>query len=229
MTAGFSKEYFEEGKGSAYRRGYAATKEQVNIYATLTYETFQKYGKKTSKPRILDIGCAFGYLLGFFDRLGFETFGIDVSSYAIQRCKETTRAKTFICDVQTGTPFGESFFDLITLFDIIEHLGRPLDALSEIYRILKPDGLIILSTPNANSIGRFLLNKKWAGYIDQTHLILYTSYTISLLLERAGFKTIEIKKPQFYPFSTLFKGKLTMLWINNPLGGSIWIVARKKT
>ncbi|RLF01111.1 MAG: hypothetical protein DRJ59_06715 [Thermoprotei archaeon] len=108
--------------------------------------------------RVLDIGCAYGYLLRLFDNAGCETYGIDISEYAIKQARRITRAKLYAWDVDRGLPmFQDNFFDLITILHVIEHLHSPYNVLKEVHRVLKPKGKLIIGTPNLNAIARLLL------------------------------------------------------------------------
>ena len=221
MTAKYNKEYFGN---------YASVSTvKCGAFGILANDAFERYGTRAMKPKILDIGCAFGYVLKFFDDLGFETYGIDISDYAIDQLKGITKAKTIVSDIQAGTLFDEDLFDLVTTFEVFEHLERPIDALKEIHRILKPNGLLVLATTNVNSVARFIKGKTWAGVGDATHILLYTPFSLSFTLQRTKYRILEVKTPQIYPFLThlsLPKGLLKLV-LNIPWGGYIWIVARK--
>lgn len=189
----YDKEYFQRFESVNSQRFQQAE-------SILARDAFERYGNKSQKPKVLDIGCAVGYLLNNFDDFGFETFGIDISPHATKQAKLSTQASTFCLDIQAGAPFSDDFFDLITMFDVIEHLEKPLDALREIHRILKPHGLFILTTSNANSIPRFIMGKNWAGVSSLGHVLLYTRFTLSFTLQVAKFQILEIKTPQTFPF-----------------------------
>ena len=136
--------------------------------------------ENNSKISILDIGCGFGYFLKLCDEEGWETYGVDISEYAIGRARSITKAKLFVHDVEKGLPmFNEDFFDIVTMIDVLEHLYSPFKVVKEIYRILKPGGFMIITTPNLNALARFLWKiigkeKRWYGFIDETHIHLFT-------------------------------------------------------
>ena len=217
---------------SKYYREYesAGTQRKLRAFSVLVKGAFEKYGNKSEKPKILDIGCAFGYFLKFCRQLGFETYGIDVSDYAIHQIKGIAEAEAYVSDIQFGTPFKEDFFDLVTMFEVIEHLERPIDALKEIQRILKPNGLLILATSNVNSVARYIKRKTWAGVGDTTHILLYTPFSLAFTLQRTKYSVLEIKTPQIYPFLTHMRLSESLLKVvfNIPFGGYIWAVAQKR-
>ncbi|MCQ6254489.1 class I SAM-dependent methyltransferase [Methanocaldococcus sp.] len=219
----FSKEYFEGGKQSNYRSYKNWEKVIRGIYFSEVLKNVNVRG-----ARVLDIGCAYGYFLKCCDEIGCETYGIDISEYAINQAKKETNAKLFVHDVDKGLPmFEDDSFDLVTMFDVIEHLHSPYFVLKEIYRVLKVSGKIIITTPNLNAIDRFLKKvlrkeKTWHGFRDKTHLYLFTPSSLRFLVERVGFKVVKLETP-FHP---LLK-PLQKIVNKTGLGGQIWLVGEK--
>jgi 2-polyprenyl-3-methyl-5-hydroxy-6-metoxy-1,4-benzoquinol methylase len=181
------------------------------------------------KVRILDEGCGFGYFLKLCDKTGWETYGIDISSYAINKAKENTKAQLYLHDIQD---FGESvfkddYFDLITMFDVIEHLAYPFNALIKTHKILKKHGKLVITTPNLNAIHRMFLRilakqKFWYGFLDVTHTHLFTPFSLKTLVKAEGFKVLELKTPfQLSHFT------LNRVLEKTGLGGQIWLLAEK--
>lgn len=95
---------------------------------------------------LVDLGCAYGYLPHEAARRGYRTFGLDVSSYALGR-EPSLRERLVRADVQ-ALPLAGCCADIVTLFDVLEHLEDPLGCLSEATRILRADGLILGATPD---------------------------------------------------------------------------------
>ena len=184
--------------------------------------------KLKKESRILDVGCALGYFLRLCDDIGCDTYGLDISEYAISHAKKQTKAKLYIHDVNKGLPmFPNDMFDLVILFDIIEHLDSPLLSLRHIRRTLKIGGKLIITTPNLNAIDRILrriLRKEetWYGFADATHVNLFTPSSLRFLIVRAGFETVETETP----FHTLPK-RLKKMAGKTGLGGQIWLVGTK--
>ena len=121
-----------------------------------------------------------------------------------QKASKITKAKLFVCDVNNGLDmFNDDFFDLVVMFDVIEHLKSPFNVLKHVYRISKPEGKLIITTPNLNALDRFikkLIGKEyeWYGFYDKTHLYLFTSPSLKFLVERARFKIVKLETP-FHP------------------------------
>lgn len=223
MPQKFDKHYwaFEEKIRSGYTfRG---------LFPTLSkyMDWIKKY--VNGEVRVLDEGCGFGYFLKLCDKTGWETYGIDISSYAIEKAKENTKAQLCLHDIQD---YGESlykndYFDLITMFDVIEHLAYPFNALKEAHKILKKHGKLAITTPNLMAIHRMLLRilakeKSWYGFLDKTHIYLFTPFYLKTLVKAAGFKVLELKTPfQLSPLA------LNRILEKTGLGGQILLLAEK--
>jgi 2-polyprenyl-3-methyl-5-hydroxy-6-metoxy-1,4-benzoquinol methylase len=221
----YGKRYFE---GKRYSN-YASYKDEKIIVMRKKYFPKILQDITLSKGmRVLDIGCAYGYFLKLCDEVGCETYGIDISKYAINHAKKETKAKLFLHDVNKGLPmFTNDFFDLVTMFDVIEHLTSPFLTLKELHRVLKPGGWLVITTPNLNSIERYLKKlfgkeKEWHGYYDKTHLYLFTPVSLNFLVERSGFKIVKTETP-FHPLPEFIQKIVN----KTSLGGQIWLVGKK--
>ncbi len=97
-------------------------------------------------PRWLDLGCAYGYLIEQGVARGVEAYGADISSYALRR-HPPARGR-LIQSLADPLPFLEARFDVVSAFDLLEHLDDPEAALREIGRVLKPGGFLLMTTPD---------------------------------------------------------------------------------
>ncbi len=94
----------------------------------------------------LDVGCAYGYLIEEAQTLGLKAFGMDVSRFALQQLKAARQ--NLLGGEAEALPLLSSSMDVISLFDIIEHLPHPVVALKEAKRVLKPQGILLITTPD---------------------------------------------------------------------------------
>lgn len=136
--------------------------------------------------RVLDVGCARGASLPILQGYGFQAIGLDISRAALGHAK----TQSAVCGALPRTPFADSSFDGVLLLDVIEHIRNPLDALCELYRLLRPGGVAIVTTPNVNSIMRPLMGKKWHGLQDPTHVLFYSYFSLAHLLRAAGLQPV---------------------------------------
>lgn len=148
----------------------------------------------SNRGRILDVGTAAGFLLKVAKESGWETFGIEPS---IWMCEYANR--NFDVNVQQGTLidglFENNFFDVVVLWDVLEHIPDPLSTLKIINKILKPKGLIIINFPNIEDIFSKVLGRKW-WFILSAHLYYFSTKTLFLMLKKCNFIPF-YAKPQF--------------------------------
>lgn len=125
------------------------------VNADLWAEHISRYDYAAQYARgrvVLDIGCGAGYGTALLATTANSAVGLDFAADAVRHAKETYNAPhlTFTQASATALPYPAHSFDLITAFEVIEHLGHWRDMLSEAARVLKPYGLFLVSTPNRN-------------------------------------------------------------------------------
>ena len=104
------------------------------------------YLTRVLRPRrVLDLGCARGYLAEAFLAAGVPAVsGLDVSRYALEHSGPLTRGRLVLADARRGLPLASGVYDLVTALDLFEHLADPVPLLREIRRILAPKGMAYL-------------------------------------------------------------------------------------
>jgi 2-polyprenyl-3-methyl-5-hydroxy-6-metoxy-1,4-benzoquinol methylase len=149
-------------------------------------ERFKKEGK------LLDVGCAQGNFISVARLKGWDVTGVEVSTRfsGIARDRFGLNAITGVLEDQKFEP--ESF-DVITCFDVIEHLRDPLAYLHLCRRLLKKGGIFIAETCNLSSLHQMVLGKRWQSDPAQ-HLYLFNPRTIRAIAEKAGFKVIMVNR-----------------------------------
>ncbi|MBN7795242.1 class I SAM-dependent methyltransferase [Parahaliea mediterranea] len=144
-----------------------------------------------SGGRLLDVGCGSGKWLVEMQQLGWETRGIDFDSDAVEVAKAAgLRIDQGSLETQH---YPQDHFDAITLNHVIEHLPDPLRTLSECHRILKPGGVLMLYTPNSESMGHRVFKQSWRGLEPPRHLYLFSQRAMQAALATAGFCNPDIK------------------------------------
>lgn len=135
--------------------------------------------------RLLEIGCACGFLLVAARERGFRVRGVEMSAWASRYARET-----YGLDVHGGTletaAVPAASVDVVVMADVIEHLHDPAATLREIHRILAPGGRILLLTPDVGSVMARLAGPRWWGLLDD-HYFYFSRRTLRRFLEREGF------------------------------------------
>lgn len=149
----YGKSYFFSGK--AWADGYDDYAKRASIrkhpWGFLVKRIIQEKGNGS----ILDIGCALGYFLGFFPE-DFEKHGADISRFAIESAKKNFPDAEFaVNDISAARPFKKQF-DVITAFDVLEHVLNLRSALQNIHAMLKRDGLLVVAVPVASRMHHLL-------------------------------------------------------------------------
>lgn len=145
-----------------------------------------------AKLRILDVGCGSGDFLANINSGIFEKYGVEVSPDGYKKCSQRN-LKVFNKELKENS-FEAEYFDVITMWHVLEHLDKPGELLIEARRILKNGGLLIVATPNTDSWGFKLGLKDWFHLDAPRHLILYNQRSLETLLEKTGFKVRNLKK-----------------------------------
>lgn len=188
-----------------------------NRRAVTLLQEAERVKKRHAGGRILDIGCAGGaFLSNFSGDERWQLYGIEISMYAAQKAAEKYKINVFSGELYDAG-YDDEFFDVITVLDTFMYVPHPNRFLTEIRRILKDDGTLLIELPgyhfrlmkNRGLICRMLYGK-WARLNPTIHLYYYNDRTLSMLLSRVGFK-IDCIYPQA---PSLYGSKLrrAMLW-----------------
>jgi len=138
--------------------------------------------------RVLDFGCGGGH---FLDNAGtgWEKYGIELSEEA-RRVVERRGIKTY--ETLEDATFPDDFFDVITMFAVIEHLPNPKEVVKELTRVLKRNGLFLIMTGDVRSVKAKIKGKKWHMYRPPEHLYFFCAQSLDFLMSSLGFRKIKI-------------------------------------
>lgn len=165
--------------------------EKAYRYHLLKHES-EKAIRFTGKRggRVLDVGCGTGDRLDVFRTLGFEPYGVETSGSALY-ARDHLGLDVFHGDL-FGARFPDRFFDLVTLYNVLEHTHDPRAVSLEVSRILKEDGYFILQIPNTDSLQCRLFGKRWAAYDVPRDLYYVNVDTLVAFLGRSSFKVEKV-------------------------------------
>lgn len=144
---------------------------------------------RPDKGRILDVGTAGGSFLHVAKGRGWEVDGCEPNKWMAEWSKEH-----YGLDITAGTIFDmtleDASFDVVTLWDVLEHVPDPRKTLEECRRVLKPGGLLIVNYPDVGSAVSRMMGRKWV-FLLSIHLYYYTVHTIKDILGQTGFKVVK--------------------------------------
>jgi len=181
----YNKDYFSGKNSFFWRLGYGRF---ASFYFNNMFKPLFKYTNKINAGKVLDVGCAYGFMLQKFP-VSFQKFGIDVSEYAIDVARKRLPSVVYnVGNAENKLPFKEEFFDIILFNDVIEHLEKPALALENISKVLKKGGILYITTPNLN-----IIRKKMFRYADEKehHISLFLHSDLIVLLKSLKFKLVE--------------------------------------
>lgn len=150
---------------------------------------------------VLDVGCSRGSFLAAGARLGFSMEGVEPAANIAAAAR--AQGLTVHTGLLEEAGFPPASFDAVTLFEVIEHLKEPLALLRECHRVVKPGGLLVLSTGNTMSWTVAAMRERWDYFHiarDGGHVSFYNPRSVALLAKRAGFRVerIETARVKFF-------------------------------
>jgi 2-polyprenyl-3-methyl-5-hydroxy-6-metoxy-1,4-benzoquinol methylase len=160
--------------------------------------------------RLLDIGCATGEYLAYLRGLGWETRGIEFDPDAAAQARDSLRLDVITGTAESALPeLPSDYFDVVTMWHVLEHLNDPHAVLTEVRRVLKPGGELLIEVPNYQSAWSTLLRGDWFPLEYPYHQHHFTPRTLRRLLNETGFQVSRMKG-QAAPAETTWS--LHMLW-----------------
>lgn len=137
--------------------------------------------------RLLDFGCGAGLFLELAQERGFDCYGVDLSPDSVQAARERLSNDNIFFGSPKDVPeIAAGGFDVITMWSVLAHLPRPVEDLSMLRGLLKPDGVLVILTVNAGSLLLHGNGDRWSGFTPN-HLMFYRRETLPRLLAKAGF------------------------------------------
>ena len=126
---------------------------KTNVEPYLVYnKVLQRLeGMVEAKARLLDVGCSYGAFIDTARQHGWDVYGVDIAKKACSYAANERQLNVY-CGTVEEAQFPDEHFSVVTLWDVIEHLDRPLDTLNEVNRILAPGGLVVIFTINQKSL-----------------------------------------------------------------------------
>lgn len=179
--------YFQTSEEAA--SGYTDYISDRELHLAFFRGQLERLEKRVSRGRLLEVGCATGFLLDEARRRGWDVAGVELSEFASQYARENLGLP-----VVTGTlkeaALPSAQFSAAILDDVIEHVGDPAGEIAELRRVLAPGGVALFHTPNASSPWHRVMGRHWVHVKPGEHLYYFTPATITALLEKQGFAVL---------------------------------------
>jgi 2-polyprenyl-3-methyl-5-hydroxy-6-metoxy-1,4-benzoquinol methylase len=158
-------------------------------------------GRAPATVNLLDVGCSSGAFLLTAGKLGFRAEGVEPSADAAQTARGA--GLTVFTGYLEQARFPDASFDAVTLIEIVEHLRDPLALLKECARVLKPGGVVLVTTPNAHSWTARAMGARWAGFSLNDmggHISFFNPQSMRLLATRSGLRVhhLETRNVRFF-------------------------------
>ena len=174
-----------------YYNGYGRNDYLSPITIKRYHEILDQFESSRKTNKLLDVGCGIGYFLEVAKKRGWEVYGTEYTEEAIKICESKgIQMKQGILD---PTHYDLESFDVITSFEVIEHINNPQIEISHISSLLRKGGLFYVTTPNFNSLLRYYLGPKYNVIGWPEHLSYYTPSTINKLIKKYQFKKVFIQ------------------------------------
>ena len=192
----YTAKYFAEKYDNLRRSAYVNMFSWENkIAACLDQVDKLRRGRK---GLLLDVGCGAGWFLESAAKRGWQTNGVEPCAEIALQTMNRIGTQIHIGGISQINLQSEQF-DLVTMFDVIEHLDAPVEALQTCYRILKQDGVLVISTPNFGGLGCRLLGARAFGIWPDEHIVYFSPAALTQALRTAQFGAIRISSREIYP------------------------------
>ena len=195
MQACYRSDHYFKGEGY---QDY--TEQESALRATFRRLLRQLTNERSSEGRLLEIGCGHGYLLAEAAPYFYYRCGTDYSASALSHA--TPYAQRLVCGGLDDLPPEEKDFDCVIANHVIEHVYNPRVFVSNLLARLRSGGSLLLSTPNAGSVWRYLMGRRWPSYKLPEHIYYFDRHHLAGLMQSAGVETVtSVPYPHAFPLS----------------------------
>jgi 2-polyprenyl-3-methyl-5-hydroxy-6-metoxy-1,4-benzoquinol methylase len=171
----YSKEYAVDQEG--YRRN-------VRRNGRGDFELLERI---KSPGRMLEVGCSWGLFLQMARNRGWEVRGVELSDAAARWARDRLGLEVIGGTVEESPFPGQAQFDAVVAWHVIEHVQDPMNFLRVLRSCLRPGGLLVLRTPNIRSLPARVNGGAWQWVGAPAHLSLFSTHSLQLAVEQAGF------------------------------------------
>jgi predicted SAM-dependent methyltransferase len=171
---------------------------------------------------LLDVGCHAGVFVEIAAQHGWDAWGVEPSQWAVAQAQSA--GLNVVEGTMSTAGFEDESFHIITMWDVIEHLERPMAEVRQAHRLLKPGGLLVAHTMDLDSPFARIMGERWP-WLMEMHLYYFTRRTLTTLMEKAGFQVLSIKPQGRYLRMGYLATRITAF--SQPLGRAMgWLIQR---
>jgi 2-polyprenyl-3-methyl-5-hydroxy-6-metoxy-1,4-benzoquinol methylase len=176
----------EEYTAGAYREYVEARPMKIRHFE----HRLSDLGDRLRPGRLLDVGCSCGYFMEVAASRGFDVQGVEFSRSAIAAALPSLQPRIFEGTLEEMPVNG--LFDVVSAFDLIEHVHDPRVLLRRCAELLKPGGTLIITTPDAGHFLRVMMRSRWPMLQPMQHLFLFSRCALATVLRAEGFDEISV-------------------------------------
>ncbi len=192
----YGAEYYQGRDGSGFT-DYAADEAKYRARFARRLDQLRPH---IADGRVLDVGCALGWFLAEAKEQGWQAEGVEMSEHAAEFVRTNHGVHVHTARLEDA-PLEPSSFDLVALWDTIEHVPAPRRILERCLSLLRPGGFVVLSTGNHDAWRSRVQKQDWALMRPPKHLYYFTPRTLRSLVDQVGFTTVTVwqEPPQRIP------------------------------
>jgi len=213
-------EHYQNGRYKTYQNAH-------ELRMKLNEKRFEEIRKYNPEGNHLDIGCATGIFLDVAHKNGLTVYGTELSKEAVTNAKK--HHKNIFNGIVEQANYPSEFFELVTIYDLIEHVLDPDQTFREVNRIMKKNGLVVITTPDLKSWHAKILGRHFYQIDPFQHLFYFSPKSIRKIMEKNGFEIIEIKKNlKIFTLEEIFNMSATYYPLINKILSKIIHILPKK-
>jgi SAM-dependent methyltransferase len=209
----YAGEYYSSAHAARFKLPVAET--VMRLFRQRRARVLSRRLAGVAGKRILDVGCGRGMTLRALGRRGADVYGTQLSPSAARAAERLIGAGRVFVGELRGAGLPAASFDAVTLWHVLEHVVDPVETLTEVARLLKPNGLVYVEVPNAGGWTARTFGRDWLAWDVEHHAWHFTPPTLEAVASRAGLR------PAGSAYLSLEYSPVTLMqtWLNRLLGG----------
>ena len=192
---GYSRYAFYAGQVLRERDPLLFLAESEECYWTVAQLVDHWVHRNGRKPRILEIGCGYGYITYALRRCGYEATGVDISKKAVRQARDSYGDFFQCCDVLELAENNTEMWDIIVMTELIEHIEDPTTFVTRLAKLLRAGGIIIVSTPNKAQATPEAI---WETELPPVHFWWFTEASMRTIGKHAGLRYESVDLSEYY-------------------------------